>query len=101
MNLKLNFSISHLIQDLSDLTISVELSSSNVGDISVVFDHCLTFHDHISGICKATHFHLRNMARIQNFFYYDISVTSMCIYCQYCAHHFKCTVHISQNMYRV
>ena len=27
-------------------------------DLGVVFDQYLTFHDHISGICRSTHFHL-------------------------------------------
>ena len=35
--------------------------SSKVRDIGVVFDLYLTFHDHISGICKSTHFHLRGI----------------------------------------
>ena len=29
--------------------------SSKVRDLGVVFDQYLTFHDHISGICKSTH----------------------------------------------
>ena len=41
--------------------------SSKVRDLSVGFDHYLTFHDHISGICKSTHFHLRGIGRIRNF----------------------------------
>ena len=51
-----------LKQNLSDLSISVGDShvfpSSKVRDIGVVFDQYLTFHDHISGICRSTHFHL-------------------------------------------
>ena len=40
--------------------------SSKVRDLGVVFDRYLTFHDHISGICKSTHFHLRGIGRIRN-----------------------------------
>ena len=51
-----------LKQNLSNLSISVEDSqvfpSSKVINLDVVFDQYLTFHDHISGICKSTHFHL-------------------------------------------
>ena len=59
-----------LKQNLSDLSVSVgdlQVSpSSKVRDLGVVFDQYLTFHDHISGICKPTHFHLRGIGRIRN-----------------------------------
>ena len=49
-----------LKQNLSDLSVSVgdiQVSlSSKVRDLGVVFDQYLTFHDHISGICKSTDF---------------------------------------------
>ena len=47
-------------QNLSELSVRVgdmQVSpSSKVRDLGVVFDQYLTFHDHISGICKSTHF---------------------------------------------
>ena len=56
---------------MSDLSISVGDSqvfpSSKVRDLGVVFDQYLTFHDHVSGICRSTHFHLRGIGIIQNF----------------------------------
>ena len=59
-----------LKQNLSNLSISVGDSqvfpSSKVRDLGVVFDQYLTFHDHISGICRSTHFHLRSIGIIQN-----------------------------------
>ena len=45
--------------------------SSKVRDLGVVFDKYLTFHDHISGICKSTHFHLRGIGRIRNLLTFD------------------------------
>ena len=36
-----------------------------------VFDQYLTFHDHISGICKSTHFHLCGIGRIWNLLTFD------------------------------
>ena len=45
--------------------------SSKVRDLGVAFDQYLTFHDHISGICKSTHFHLRGVGRIRNFLTFD------------------------------
>ena len=45
--------------------------SSKVRELSVVFDQYLTFHDHISGICKSTHFHLRGIGRIRNLLTFD------------------------------
>ena len=47
------------------------LSSSKVGDLGVVFYQCFTFHDHVSGIYKSTHFHLRNIGRIRNLLTFD------------------------------
>ena len=64
-----------LKQNLSDLSVSVgdmQVSpSSKVRDLGVVFDQYLTFHDHISGICKSTHFHLRDIGRIRNLLTFD------------------------------
>ena len=65
-----------LKQNLSDLSVSVgdmqvSSPSSKVRDLGVVFDQYLTFHDHISGICKSTHFHLRGIGRIQNLLTFD------------------------------
>ena len=64
-----------LKQYLSDLSVSVgdiQVSpSSKVRDLGVVFDQYLTFHDHISGICKSTHFHLRGIGRIRNLLTFD------------------------------
>ena len=40
-------------------------------DLCVVFYQYLTFHDHISAICKSTHFHFRSIGRIRNLLTYD------------------------------
>ena len=65
----------HMKQNLSDVSVSVgdmQVSpSSKVRDLGVVFDQHLTFHDHISGICKSTHFHLRGIGRIRNLLTFD------------------------------
>ena len=54
-----------LKQFFCDLSVSVgdmQVSpSSKVRYLGVVFDQYLTFHDHINGICKSTHFHLRGI----------------------------------------
>ena len=64
-----------LKQNLSGLSVSVAdmqvSQSSRVRDLGVVFDQYLTFHDHISGICKSTHFHLRGIGRIRNLLTFD------------------------------
>ena len=64
-----------LKQNLSYLSVSVgdmQVSpSSKVRDLGVVFDQYLTFHDHISGICKSTYFHLRGIGIIRNLLTFD------------------------------
>ena len=64
-----------LKQNLSDLSVSVGdmhvSPSSRVRDLCVVFDQYLTFHDHISGICRSTHFHLRSIGSIRNLLTFD------------------------------
>ena len=56
-----------LKQNLSNLSRDSQVvPSSKVRDLGVVFDQYLTFHDHISGICKSTHFHLRSIGRNRN-----------------------------------
>ena len=63
------------LKHLSDLSISVRDSqlypSSKVRDIGVVFDQYLTFHDHISGICKSTNLNLRSIGIIRNLLTFD------------------------------
>ena len=55
-------------QDFSSLSISVGdsliLQSSKVRDLGVIIDQSLSFGDYISGVCRSTHFHLRNIGRI-------------------------------------
>ena len=64
-----------LKQNLSDLSVSIgdmHVSlSSKVRDLGDVFDQYLTFHDHISGVCKSTHFHLRSIGTIRNLLTFD------------------------------
>ena len=64
-----------LIPNLSDLSVNVgdmQVSpSSKVRDLGVGIDQYLTFHDHISGICKYTHLHLRGIGRIRNLLTFD------------------------------
>ena len=73
-----------LKQNLSDLSVSVgnmQVSpSSKVRDLCVVFDQYLTFHDHISGICKFTHFHLRGIGRIRNLLILTFDATAQLIH---------------------
>ena len=62
-------------QNLSDLSVSLRdmqvSPSSKVRDLGVVFGQYLTFYDHISGICKSTHFHLCGIRRILNHLTFD------------------------------
>lgn len=57
-------------QDMSGLSVSVGdskiLSSSKVRDLGVIFDKSLTFDDHISSVCKSTHFYLRSIGKLRN-----------------------------------
>ena len=60
-----------LKQNSSDLSVSVgdmQVSPSpKVRDLGVLFGQYLTFHDHIGGICKSTHFHYRKNLEPSNF----------------------------------
>ena len=58
----------HLVRYLDTMQVSL---SSKVRDLGVVFDQYLTFHGHISGIYKFTHFHLRGIGRIRNLLTFD------------------------------
>ena len=65
--------------DLSGLSVNVGESmitqSSKVRDLGVIFDQFLNFDDHITAICKNTHFHIRNIGKIRNLLSYDASST--------------------------
>ena len=62
-------------QDLSGLSVSVCDSviaqSSKVRNLGVIFDQFLNFDNYISGVCRSTHFHLRNIVRIRLLLSYD------------------------------
>ena len=57
---------------------------------NVIFDHFLNFDDHITVICRSTHFHIRNIGKIRNLLSYDAYSTIMHVliscrlnYCNY------------------
>ena len=93
-----------LKQNLSDLSISVGDSqvfpSSKVRDLVVVFDQYLTFHYHISGISRSTHFHLRSIGRIRNLLTVDAQlihalITSRLDFCNSMLKRIPCHNHIT------
>ena len=45
--------------------------SSKERDLGVIFDQFLNFDDHITTICRSTHFHIRNIGKIMNLLSYD------------------------------
>ena len=61
--------------DLGGLSFSVGdnviVQSSNVKDFGVIFDQFLNFDDYIGGLCRSTHFYLRNIGRIRHMLSYD------------------------------
>ena len=61
--------------DLSGLSVNVGesmiMQSSKVRDLRVIFDQFLNFDDHITAICRSTHFHIRNIGKIRNLLSYD------------------------------
>ena len=65
--------------DLSGLSVNVGESmikqSSKVRDLGVTFDQFLNFDDHITAICRSTHFHIRNIGKIRNLISYDACST--------------------------
>ena len=65
--------------DLSGLSVNVGESmitqSSKVRDLGVIFDQFLNFDDHITAICRSTHFHIRNIGKIRNLQSYDACST--------------------------
>ena len=51
---------------------SIISQSSKVVDLGVIFDQFLSFDDHITAICRRTHFHIRNLCKIRILLSYDI-----------------------------
>ena len=49
--------------------------SSKVRDLGAIFDQFLNFDDHITAICRSTHFHIRNIGKIRNLLSYDACST--------------------------
>ena len=45
---------------------SMITESLKVRDLRVIFDQFLNFDDHITAICRSTHFHIRNIGKIRN-----------------------------------
>ena len=65
--------------DLSGLSVNVGESmitqSSKVRDMGVIFDQFLNSDDHITAICRSTHFSIRNIVKIRNLLSYDACST--------------------------
>ena len=49
--------------------------SSKARDLGVIFDQFLNFDDHITAICRSTHFHIRTIGKIRNLLSYDACST--------------------------
>ena len=49
--------------------------SSKVRDLGVILDQFLNFDDHITAICRSTHFHIRNIGKIRNLLSYNACST--------------------------
>ena len=43
--------------------------------LGVIFDQFINFDDHITAICRSTHFHIRNIGKIRNLLSYDACST--------------------------
>ena len=43
------------------------LPSSSARNLGVIFDKCFNFEDHIKSICKSSHYHIRNIAKIRKY----------------------------------
>ena len=73
------FRSSQLKCDLSSLSVNVGKSmitqSSKVRDLGVIFHQFLNFDDHITAICRSTHFPIRNIEKIRNLLSYDACST--------------------------
>ena len=41
--------------------------SSSARNLGVIFDKCFNFEDHIKSICKSSHYHIRNIAKIRKY----------------------------------
>ena len=58
--------------DLSGVSVNVGESmitqSSKVRDLGVIFDQFLNFDDHITAICRSTHFHIRNIGKFGTYY---------------------------------
>ena len=67
--------------DLSGLSVNVGetmiTQSSQVRDLGVIFDQFLNLYDHITAICRSTHFHIRNIGKIMNLLWYDACSTNI------------------------
>ena len=67
--------------DLSGLSVNVGesriLQSSKVRDLGDTFDQFRNIDDHITAICRSTHFHIKNIGKIRNLLSYDASSTIM------------------------
>ena len=46
-----------------------------MGDLGVIFGKFFNFGDHITAICRSTHFHIRNIGNIKNLLSYNASTT--------------------------
>ena len=41
--------------------------SSSARNLDVIFDKCFNFEDYIKSICKSSHYHIRNIAKIRKY----------------------------------
>ena len=50
---------------VGDESVAASQSASSLG---VIFDERMSFHAHVSSICRSSFYHLRNLSRIRKYF---------------------------------
>ena len=65
--------------DLSGLAVNdgecMIIQSSKVRDLGVIFDQFVNLDDHITAICRSTHFPIRIIGKVRNLISYDTCST--------------------------
>ena len=56
------------------LQLKCDLSGLSV-NVAEKYDYTINFDDHITAICRSTHFHIRNIGKIRNLLSYDACST--------------------------
>ena len=73
------FASPHCVKSLKTPALQIDASSitpnGSVKNLGVIFDQCINMHEHVTSVCRAAYYHLKNIHYLKEFLKQETLVT--------------------------